>query len=227
MASNTPSDFSLRALSLSELAEHCMSEIDTYLQGGSCDARSCLELLQRAMEQRDAAARGALEQCFHPLMLGWLRSHPQRTLAYALDSEEHYVAQAFAHFWQAIARSKELVCRDLVTALDFLCASVHNALLDALRSSARSRKVLLPVPVDPAAPYATGHNEAQALWEYIRLLIPDEREQRAAYLFFHCGLKPREIIRRYPEAFNDVQELYRLYSTVIERLQGQAPFLFK
>lgn len=168
-----------------------------------------------------------LEQCFHEMMLGWLRSHPQRALAYALASEEHYVAQAFARFWQATTRSEELACQDLATTLGFLRASALGALLDALRSRALSSKVPLQVPADPAAPYTTGHNEGQAVWERIRLLIPDEREQRAAYLFFHCGLKPREIIRCCPEAFSDVQELYRLYSNIIERLQGHAALLFK
>src|SRR6202035_5273393 len=130
MALTTPSDFSLRALSLSEVAEYCMSEIGAYRQGEPCDAPYCSELFRRAMELRDAAARGAVEQCFHEMMLGWLRSHPQRVLAYALASEEHYVAQAFARFWQATARSEELACQDLATALGFLRASVLGTLLD-------------------------------------------------------------------------------------------------
>ena len=50
-------------------------------------------------------------------------------------------------------------------------------------------------------------------------MLPDEREQRLAYLLFHCGLKPREIIHYCPQEFSSVQEIYRLHRNIIDRLQ--------
>jgi len=70
-----------------------------------------------------------------------------------------------------------------------------------------------------------GHDEGQAVWEGIQRLLPDEREQQAAYLLFHCGLKPEEIVRCCPGAFSDVQELARLRRNIMERLLGYADHL--
>lgn len=59
----------------------------------------------------------------------------------------------------------------------------------------------------------------QGIWESIQLLLSDERERRLAYLLYHCGLKPRDIVRRCSPEFPDVQEIYRLNSNIVERLR--------
>jgi hypothetical protein len=45
-----------------------------------------------------------------------------------------------------------------------------------------------------------------------------DREQRVAYLLFHCGLGPKDIVRIFPEEFNDVREISLLRCSIIERL---------
>ena len=49
-------------------------------------------------------------------------------------------------------------------------------------------------------------------------MLSDEREKRLAYLLFHCGLKPREIIRFCPQEWSDVHEIYRLRRNIMARL---------
>jgi hypothetical protein len=49
-------------------------------------------------------------------------------------------------------------------------------------------------------------------------MLPNEREQRVAYLLFHCGLRPGDIVRLFPQEFSDLQEISRVRHTVIERL---------
>ncbi len=66
---------------------------------------------------------------------------------------------------------------------------------------------------------AEDSDDGRDLWQIIQRLIPDEREQRLAYLLFHCGLKPREIVHHLPQEFSDVQEIYRLHRRIIDRLQ--------
>ena len=63
------------------------------------------------------------------------------------------------------------------------------------------------------------------LWEVIQNLIPDEREQRLTYLIFHCGLKPREIVRFCPKEFSEVQEIYRLRRNIVEQLLRNADYI--
>ena len=65
-------------------------------------------------------------------------------------------------------------------------------------------------------------HEAGEVWEAIRGLLPDEREQRVAYLLYHCGLKPREIVSFCPQEFSEVREVYRLRRNIVHRLLRNA-----
>ena len=56
-------------------------------------------------------------------------------------------------------------------------------------------------------PLAEERDDSHDLWEVIQSLIPDERELRVAYLIFHCGLKPSEIVHFCSEEFCGVKEI--------------------
>ncbi len=62
------------------------------------------------------------------------------------------------------------------------------------------------------------HPDSSELWEILQTLLPNKREQRLASLLFHCGLSPREIVRCCPQEWSDVQEIYRLRRTMLERV---------
>ena len=61
--------------------------------------------------------------------------------------------------------------------------------------------------------------DSQSIWESIQPLLPDKRERRLAYLLYYCGLKPRDIVLRCSEEFDDVKEIYRLNHNIVERLK--------
>ncbi len=71
-------------------------------------------------------------------------------------------------------------------------------------------------------PWAEDGSEGQELWEVIRNHVPNQREQRLTYLLFHCGLKPREIVRFCPEQFCCMENIYRLRRNIVERLLRHA-----
>ncbi len=52
----------------------------------------------------------------------------------------------------------------------------------------------------------------------MKSLLAGEREQRVAYLLFHCNLKPREIVRYCPGEFSGEGEIYRIKRNIMERL---------
>ena len=56
------------------------------------------------------------------------------------------------------------------------------------------------------------------VWEKLKALLANPREQRLAYLLFQCGLSPREMVRCCPQEWSDVQEIARLRRTIMERL---------
>jgi len=56
-------------------------------------------------------------------------------------------------------------------------------------------------------------------------MFPGEQERLLIYLLYHCGFKPREIMRYCPQGFSDVQEVYRLRCKIFDRLlqRGLSP----
>jgi hypothetical protein len=200
------------------LADHYMSEIDKYGHGEPYHDQYGLELIYCALVQRDPLAWEAVKEGLNETMLRWMRSHPLREAACRLDSEENYVAQATTRFWHATTGNQNVEFQTLAAALQYLRASLNGAILDTLRTYSRSKEIPLSHPDEPGEPLMTNRDQGREVWENIRSLLPNEREQQLAYLLFHCGLGPREIVRLCPYAFSDVCEIYRLRRNIFERL---------
>jgi len=162
-----------------------------------------------------------LQQCFSPLVRGWMRSHPQRNLACRYELEENYVANTFTRVWQASMHNR-LEFDTLVAALSYLKLSLQGTILDTLRVYAQPREVPLrdadSVTYSSEKPAIKKDYKSSDLWEIIKGLLYNERERRLAYLLFHCGLKPIEIVRCYPDEFGELQEIIRLTRNIMERL---------
>jgi DNA-directed RNA polymerase specialized sigma24 family protein len=220
-----PLDLSYGAISTSELADHCMSEINNYRNGVLSNDQYCLELFHRALMQRDSLAWEVLQRRFSKMVLHWMRVHPMRDIACRHDSEENYVAQAFARFWQATVNNQNIEFRSLASVLKYLRASLHGAILDTIRAYSRLQEMPLPEPGEPGELLAEEQEDDSELWPIIQSLISDERQKRVAYLLFHCHLKPREIVTFCPQEFGDVQEIYSLRRTIFERLLRNADFI--
>ncbi len=209
-------------MSVAALAEQCKREINSYLLGEASDERYCLELLRRATVQGDQLAWECLQELFSNLVRSWLRRHPNREAAYRLDSEENYIAQAFERFWQATSQNQQLEFRTTAAALQYLRVSLHGTLVDTLRTYSRRREVALPEPGTYAEPLMEDDTDGGDVWEMLEQMLHDVRERRLAYLLFHCGLKPREIVRLCPQEFSEVNEIYRLRRNIFERLRRNA-----
>lgn len=209
-------------LTVPVLAAQCLREINHFHRGEPCTDAYGVELLRRATIQGDQQAWAWLQHCFGGVVRGWLRSHPSRETACRLESEEHYVAQAFERFWQATTLTQRVEFSTLAAALPYLRASLNGAILETLRSYARSREVSLPKPGEPGEPEVENQTDSSEVWELLQTMLPNEREQRIAYLLFHCGLKPKEIVRFCPQEFGDIREIYHLRHNIMKRLLRNA-----
>jgi hypothetical protein len=218
-------DLSPGVISTSELADHCMSDINNYRNGMLSNDQYCLELFHRALMHRDSLAWEVLQQRYSKMVLHWMRVHPLRDIACRHDSEENYVAQAFARFWQATVNNYAIEFRSLASVLKYLRASLNGAILDTIRAYSRLQEMPLPEPGEPGELLAEEQEDDSEMWQIIQSLISDERQQRVAYLLFHCHLKPREIVKFLPEEFRDVQEIYSLRRTIFERLIRNADYI--
>ena len=212
---------SAQALSVSALVEQCQQEIQAYRRGEPSNEAYGLELLHRAIMQGDQAAWAGVQQCLSEVVRGWLRCHSSRSAACCWESEENCVALAFERFWQATVQQR-VAFETFAGALAYLRASLHGAILDTLRAYSRPKEVSLPEAGEPGEPYGEDQTDSNEVWEILQTMLPDGREQRLAYLLYHCGLKPREVVRFCPQEWGDIQEIYRLRRNIMERLLRNA-----
>src|SRR6266480_3620295 len=94
----------------------------------------------------------------------------------------------------------------LPEALLYLRASLGGAILEMQRACSQPTAGSLLLPEELSVQDQTNSSE---LWEIVQTILPNEREQRLAYLLFHCGLSPREIVQCRQEEWNDVEEISR------------------
>ena len=205
-------------MSVPALAARCLREINNYRRGETQDVPYCLELFHRAREQHDDVALEALRQCFSEFVRDWIRRHPQKEVVCRFESEEYYAALAFERFWQAVIQRQELEFGTLAAPLAYLQASLNGVILDTLRAYSQSSKVAFLETDDAGEPVVENDENGGTLWEIIQRILPNEREQRVAYLLFHCGLQPGENESGNPQEFRDVQEVARLRRNIIARL---------
>jgi hypothetical protein len=207
-----------RNLSLAALSERCKREINAACRGEAHDDQYWVELLHRARVQGDRAAKEVVWRHLGKIARAWLGSHPKRKEAYRLESEKYYMTRTCERFWQACEK-QGLTIGQLSTALQYLRISLNSVILDTLRvNGARSTARMLPELTGAAGEVEKRLEDGREWWERLRGMLPTEREQRVAYLLFHCGLQPMEIVRTYPQEFSSLQEISLVRRTIIEQL---------
>jgi hypothetical protein len=172
---------------------------------------SRLELWRRAGIDSDLEAWVAFQQGLEEIVLTWLHDHPGREAACRLHSERHFVALAFERLRQAAVQG-QVTCETLSGVLVSLRASLNGAILETLRVSKR------PGAGNCSWPDGEDRPDSGKIWDRLQALLPNWREQRLAYLLYHCGLEPAEIVRGSPQEWSDVQEVVRLRRSILERL---------
>jgi len=208
-----------REMTLAQLADRCVSEIGKYSRKEPHDDQYCLEIFRRAMLEGDSDAWEVLHQRFSSILLGWVRRHPQREAAYRCDNENNYVDRAFMRLWTRTVRNNSLEFNTLAGALRFLHTCLNSDIIDTLRAQLRPEEVPWPEPGFPEEPFADDPDNANERWEAIKSVLPNQREQKLAYLLYYCGLKPRQIVQFLPGEFSDVQEIFRLTRNILDRLK--------
>jgi hypothetical protein len=195
--------------------------MQAFRRGESSNGTYGLELLHRAIMQGDQVAWEGVQQCLGEMVRGWIRCHPSRAAACRWESEENYVALAFERFCQATAR-QQVAFETFAGALAYLRTCLNGAILDTLRAYSRPKEVPLLEAEESAELYEKDQNDSSEVWQILQTMLPDGREQRLAYLLYHCGLKPREVVRFCPHEWSDIQEVYRLRRNIMDRLLRNA-----
>ena len=191
--------------------------MSTFLCGSPSNDEHVVELLRCALVRGDQEARMRVQLCLGEVVRGWLGRHPNREVLCRLDSEENYVAVTFERFWQ-VTNDQQIEFSTIATALHYLRVSLNGAILDRMRASSGPKEVPSPQPGSPGEPLMEDVTPNAEVWELLRSMLLNVREQRLAYLLFHCGLGPREIVHSCSQEFSDIYEIHRLRHTIMERL---------
>ncbi|GCE14039.1 hypothetical protein [Tengunoibacter tsumagoiensis] len=207
----------LDEMSLSVLREYSLREMGKFRRKEESNDTYCLEIFRRAVVLRHNAAWETLQGLFSDNIRIWLGAHSHRELALRRESEQTYIDDTFRRFWQAVS-DQGLTFKTLGSALNYLRLCLHCAIMDTVRQHARHSIERIPEQGQPNEPQVEDSYHETELWEAIKSLLPGEREQRVAYLLFHCNLKPREIIRYCPQEFQNEEEIYRLKRNIMERI---------
>ncbi len=175
---------------------------------------SRLELLRRGSIYGDLQARAAFQQSLEETILTWFHDHPGREAACRLQSEGHFVALAFEQFWQIVAQ-RQVACETLSEVLVCLRASLNGAILEMLRVSSRPGVVL------SSWPNVEDRSDRSEVWDRLQARLSNQRERRLAYLLYHCGLEPTEIVRCCLQEWSDVHEVARLRRIIFMQLMRE------
>ena len=178
---------------------------------------SHLELLRRASTQGDLLTWVTFRKSLEATVLTWLHEHPGKEAACHLQSEQYFVALAFERLLHATVKG-QVACETLSEVLVFLRVSLNGAILETLR--------VFSQPGVNSNLWLVGHDrlEGNAIWNRLLSRLPNLREQHLAYLLYHCGLEPAEIVLYWPQEWSDAQEVARLRRSILARLM-QGPEL--
>lgn len=180
-----------------------------------------LQLLRRAIAHGDQEAWAAFQRCLEETVLTWLHEHPNREAACRRMCEKDLVVQAFERFRQAAGQA-QMAFETPAWVLVYLRASLHGAILDTLRILSRPNEVSRPVLGQAGEPRTEDQMDSNEIWKVLQILLPSAREQRLAYLLYHCGLGPQEILHCCPQEWSDLQEIYRLQRNIVGRFLHHA-----
>lgn len=198
--------------------EEGASAMDSQLSEEPYNEQYYVEMFRRAIVQRDLPAREVVQQLFYEKVLCWMRAHPLREATAYFDNEENGVTQTFERFWQATAQTQKLEFSALTAILHYLWVILNGILLDRQRAYSLSQQVALKEPGRPGESHVDQSTDSVEAWQLLQRALPNVREQRLAYLLFHCGLGPREIALQCSQEFNDEHEIYQLRRNIMVRL---------
>jgi len=205
-----PRDFLTKGLDVNKLATHCRENSSELRHPGHG-----FELFRRAIVGGDEEAWAAIYTQYHALVRVWLMG---------VADNDDLVQETFTRFSQAVTVERFTAGEfpTLEKLLAYMRQTAINLRHNENRRTERERRALdawleqHPIAVSSQNPVDDIRHE---LAEYVRNLVEDDQEQLVLRLTFEFELPPREIVHRYPQAFRDVDEVYRVKERLKKRLQ--------
>ena len=208
----------LALLSDAALLMQCRKELARPPMGDAGDDGPALELVRRAVVERQEAAWAGIQQIFGCRLIGWCRRSGADE-----DVLDALMQLSWVKFWHNYTPAKFGVATELAQVLQYLKLCARSAVFDAARHRRETtrldpdRSVADPRPSPDEALCAAV--EGAALWRLVEGHLHDERERVLLQLTYGLGLKAAAVHARRPDLFATVQEVYRVTHNVLDRLR--------
>ena len=178
----------------------------------------CLELFQRVLRYHDERAKEQWQYLLSVTMLDWMSRHPYKEKAYGYQPATYYVEKAFERFWRISIPDHNIESSTITSILQHLQVCLNAVIIDRLRVHALLKRVSLTEATDYREVTPGAFGIGSKVRKNIQYILAQTHDQRLAYLLFHCGLKPEEVVKTYPQEFGDIQHVTHLRHKLIEQM---------
>lgn len=177
------------------------------------------ELFRRAIVERSESAWYTIYEHYFPMLVHW--AHVYNLQIGSIEFAEDIAASAFSRAWRALDSKQFNQFETLSSLLAYLRNCVKSVVLDTLRSSMQLARIVKRVePPEPPSPeqQALRDNLRADFWAAIMRLGLSPIEQVLLSETLVHGLAPREILRRRPDIFQDIDQIYAIKRNLLARL---------
>lgn len=213
----------LHKISPQQLAARCQNT-----QPDASHEPFCFELFHRAIVEGCSLSWHYLHNQYYRLVRYWVC---QRTSTDP-NAVDDLTQDAFAAFWRFYTPDKLAEAGSLGHVLSYLKSCAASAVAQAHRRANRrvptaawdGQMVDDQVSSQSTETLACREMRAEQVWRAIVDCCKNRQERVVARSTFLADLKPRHIAERFPDAFPDVTEVYRVKRNLLARLRRD-PFL--
>ncbi|MGB0384767.1 MAG: RNA polymerase sigma factor [Ardenticatenaceae bacterium] len=185
------------------------------------------ELFRRAIEERDDGAWNALHLHHTRMIYSWINNHPFG-VTLGQQEKEDITQETWTKFYRnVIKRPAPLVdhFKHVGALFSYLKRCVITVTIDRQRKMAKDNKLQKRLSEDQYMKNSTPEimlnrlfKEAQraAVMEWVTENVTDREERLVLGCSYQEGLRPKEIVERYPNEF-DVHKVYRIKERLLKR----------
>lgn len=186
------------------------------------------ELFRRAIEDKNHLAWEALYQRHCRLIYSWIHTSVSNRLS--KQEKEDLIQETWTKFYRNIIRCAVPLSNQFQhvgSLFNYLKKCVLTVIRDYQRRQIKESKLHKRLEMDRTLLYSPPETlvlsqmskqaKSNAVQDWILRNITDPQEKLIVSCSYQQGLTPREIVKRYPNQFHNVQKVYRIKERILKR----------
>ena len=206
----------LHQLQLEVIVQRCGEETAKWRHRLVQDTRYCFELFRRGLGDGTADALLQIYTLYVPMLARRVERHAARR--FLKEDPEHLARIALANFCKSCMQkgfSNRFV--EFKSMMSYLFACLHSVIRMQQRIAGREIPLdddNLALQAPPDLPSDEDERSTET-WRTLCRTLQDPQDQQLAYIRFVLGIKPKEIVSRYPQIWKSE----RAVSVALQRIR--------